>query len=377
MTEPMTDLADRLADAPSARATTVLPDPRAYERVVARRRRRRVTRWSTVGAAGLATAGVVAVAAILPGNRPTTAPPVTVPGGAPAHFVAVVDGKAGIFDAAEPDGFSSFNPTGYRTTAVTGQGDDFHFWSASAAADGCRSLMQEVDHSGVTFTAHDLKGGDEVPGEVAALAVTDDGTKLAYTLHTGRDCGTPELHVRDLRTGADRAWRFPASEVVPSLRDSLSWAPDGRHLAYLTCCDVRVLDTAMPGGDLQDPKRALVLSDPRKPAAAGSQCTAEAASYRGKSGELVVYVHCFPDRESPEDTAFVATYDPATRRIGSILFDAPLHVLRLAFDRGGDHLLFEQDADRGENQVVLWRWDGGGAPRVVDTGKDVPFGVDW
>jgi hypothetical protein len=379
MTEPMTDLADRLADALSARATAVLPDPRAYERVVARRSRRRVTRWAPVGAAALATAGVVALAAILPGGGHTPAPPAVGPGGAPAHFIAVVDGMAAIYDAAKPDGHSSFTPKGYRTTAVAAQGDDRHFWSAAAAADGCRSLLQEADHSGVTFTARDLKGGDRVAGGVDALAVTDDGARLAYTLRTGPQCDRYELHVRDLGTGADRAWKFPASEELPSLRESLSWAPDGRHLAYLTgCCEPRVLDTTAPGSNVLAPVWHEEVHDPRKP---GMQCEVQAAAYRGTTGDLVAYLRC-GDEAGTADYAFVGTYDPSTGKIGTVLFDnAPFFLERLAFDRSGDHALLGAGSGssvEGEpDPLVLWRWDNGGDPRRVDSVTDPVFGVDW
>jgi hypothetical protein len=383
MTEPMTDLADRLADALSARATAVLPDPRAYERVVARRRRRRVTRWAPVGAAALATAGVVALAMILPGGDHTPAPPAvgpSEPGGAPAQFIAVVDGKAAIYDSAKPDGQSSFTPTGYRTTAVAALGDDLHYWSASAAANGCRSLLQATDHSGVTFTAHDLKGGDGVAGEVDALAVTDDAARLAYTLRTGPQCDRYELHVRDLRTGADRAWKFPASTSSTSLRESLSWSPDGRHLAYLTgCCEPRELDTTAPGSDVLAPKwHEGQVRDPRR---AGVECEVQAAAYRGTTGDLVAYVRC-GGGEYTADYAFAGTYDPATGKIGTVLFDnAPFFVQRLAFDRSGEHALLgagNGTSVEGEpDPLVLWRWDMGGDPRTVDAVEDPVFGVDW
>jgi hypothetical protein len=173
-------------------------------------------------------------------------------------------------------------------------------------------------------------------------------------------CATTELHVRDLRTGADRAWRFPAGATDASLRPSLSWAPDARRLVYLTgCCDVRVLDTTAPGDDLLAPPARVDAIRGLHPE--GPTCEARAAAFRGATGQLVVGVHCVGDAQVD-----VVPYDPETGRLGKVLFTVPGDATRLAFDRSGDHAFAETSP-----ASVLLRWDRdrGAGVSPVGTGK--------
>jgi hypothetical protein len=387
MTEPTTDLTARLADALTARATTVLPDPRAYERVVARRNRRRVLRWSGVAGTAVATAAVVTLVALLVSHAPVSLPPAGRVAPAPTYAIALLDGGGLVVETATFAGLNGANPQGLDVTAVAAQGDSYHFWAAAAKPEGCHSELFGVTH---TYTPGEDRTdlfnppGGKVRGEVDAMAATSDGARLAYLLRTGPSCDTPELHVRDLHTGADRTWGFGADAQDPSLGTSLSWAPDGRHVAYTTGGrEVRVLDTTAPGDDLLAPAWVdAPFTDPRP--GGHAPCDVEAVAYRGLTGDLAAYVRCYGD--PPQESGFVATYDPATGRPGTVLFDVSVNVARLAFDRSGDHAYVESPGSRGSADlngragphVVMQRWDRGGALRPVDTGQHrVAYGISW
>jgi hypothetical protein len=307
----------------------------------------------------VATAAVVAAVALVPSPKPEVLPPATSP--VPAHFMAVSDGMAAVYGTGKPsDGYQGFNPKDDTVTAVTALGDDFHFWSAAVPATGCRSRFTALEHEGPNTTANDLKGGSEVAGKVSAVAVTRDGTRLAYVMTTGTACGSIELHVRNLRTGADRTWRQSTPEYVDG---TPAWAPDGRHLAFLVAGSYpRVLDTTAPGVSYAEDSVALdPTPDKRLRDDAQHRCRFGAVAYRGT--DLVAVWTCDDgDRTSPDDVAVVL--DQTTGRVTGTLFRLPPGplVTHLAFDRSGEHAL----VDRGE---LLQRWDRGHDVYGVDTGR--------
>ncbi|MFF5109668.1 hypothetical protein [Streptosporangium sp. NPDC000509] len=112
-----------------------------------------------------------------------------------------------------------------------------------------------IDERGkVTELARDVIS--PVTGTAASsLAVTDDGTRLAYSVDgevcgkdaTLRFCPGARLTVVDLPTGKTRTWTTNATGDLWSL----SWAADRRTLGFVTMSQARVLDTAAAGDTLK------------------------------------------------------------------------------------------------------------------------------
>jgi hypothetical protein len=129
--------------------------------------------------------------------------------------------------------------------------------------------------------------GSPIQGGVLSLAVSPDGSQMAYTMLTG-SCQSavgqgPKLvtaiHVMNLSTGAVRTWRntvtAPGPDRVTELTGGLSWTPDGRTViavaywgtlgssaqAYSNDISVLGLDTTGAGGSLQASSRVLLSQD--------------------------------------------------------------------------------------------------------------------
>jgi Tol biopolymer transport system component len=68
----------------------------------------------------------------------------------------------------------------------------------------------------------------EIEDFQGAIAISPDGSKLAFVLPTRPTRDQVFAHIIDLKTGAEKT--FP----VKGYRDgvTLSWSPDGRHIAY-------------------------------------------------------------------------------------------------------------------------------------------------
>ncbi|KAA9373887.1 hypothetical protein F5972_33505 [Microbispora cellulosiformans] len=88
----------------------------------------------------------------------------------------------------------------------------------------------------------------------SSLAVTDDGTRLAYSVdgtvcgkdETLRFCPGARLTVVDLPAGTTRTWTTNAAGNLWSL----SWAADRRTLGFVVMSQARVLDTTAAGETL-------------------------------------------------------------------------------------------------------------------------------
>ena len=147
--------------------------------------------------------------------------------------------------------------------------------------------------------------GAAVKGQVTDLAVTADGSRIAYTLSQFASCEDPGsdrtaptypqdvVHIMDLSTGAVRTWRntvTAASPVRVLVVNGLSWAPDGRTLVvdYFWAqvsgsgeLAVLGLDTASGGGSLQAHSRVLWSQDQ-------SCVTCAREAIAGPDGSLIV-----------------------------------------------------------------------------------------
>lgn len=126
---------------------------------------------------------------------------------------------------------------GHEVTGIDAVGDEqtFYFAARKTRRGGCgTSLLQRLrlERPGRldAITVSDVPGASPLEGEVGAIDVSHDGTRLAYAIRTGSrpgrgGCRSYELRVVDLRTGTTRSWT--GGDATPL---SLGWAPDDRTL---------------------------------------------------------------------------------------------------------------------------------------------------
>jgi hypothetical protein len=178
-------------------------------------------------------------------------------------------------------------------------------------------------------------------------AVSPDGRKLAYAVAgPGADPASGERRcqnavvVRDLRTGAERTWRYPDTPdyamnlYQQAVITEIAWAPDSTRLAYTLSYEgdsVSILDTAV-AADLSETLE-LVIPDgggnSRHPA------------WQATTGLLGVFNTrfecCFDDNYTGPPRALLV--DPE-RRLATPLLPSGRRVSALDFDASGAHLLF-------------------------------------
>ncbi|GAA3414124.1 hypothetical protein [Streptosporangium vulgare] len=261
---------DRLRDAFAAgaelvRAETLRSDEDAV-RVEAAPRRRGLVLAVPLVAALLVAAVSVAVPAGIRGPAPAE-PAVKVSSGPRFLLVAADDGvtvrdayTGKVTDRVEvprtPEG--SFREPGGYLLAGTGEGREFYVARSvmSRRTDVSTTRFHRVRIDGMGRVA-DL-ARDVIPAVIgtaaSSLAVTGDGTRLAYSLD-GRVCGKDEtlrfcpgarLTVVDLPAGTKRAWTTKAAGQI----EHLSWAADRRTLGFVVRSEAKVLDTAAAGTTL-------------------------------------------------------------------------------------------------------------------------------
>ena len=174
-------------------------------------------------------------------------------------------------------------------------------------------------------------------------AVSPDGQKLAYAVanpsHDERQCQNAVV-VRDLRTGAERTWRYPdtpdyaTSLYQDAVISEIDWAPDSNRLAYTLSYEgdsVSVLntDTAADLGQTAE----VVIPD-------GGGNSSHPA-WQPASGLLGVFNTrfecCFDDNYTGPPRALLVDVD---RRLATPLLPPGRRVTTLDFDASGAHLLF-------------------------------------
>lgn len=240
MTEQLHDLLTRIAD----QAGPGSSDPTLWGRARRARRRERVLRASAAALTAVALVGAVAIgvntrSAPPPTDRHPTAPHKGIP-----STVRGIQGDGGL--ALETD-----LAVGPASVAIANQSGAF----VITAADG---VYHRLRLPGFDPTAFD---GDQ-PG----LALSPDGTRLAYGWRARERVGT---RVLDLRTGRLRTLPEGPPDVhdLPAVRtNGYGWSPDGRYLVFGivlkdegTTTMYAGFDTATPGatyrvGGEQSPK---------------------------------------------------------------------------------------------------------------------------
>lgn len=205
-------------------------------------------------------------------------------------------------------------------------------------------------------------------------AVSPDGQKLAYAVAApggsdpaARHCQNAVV-VRDLKTGAERTWRYPDTPDYDSalyqdaVISEIDWAPDSTRLAYTLSYEgdsVSVLDTEVDA-DLGQTDEVVI------PSGGGNSSH---PAWQAGSGLLGVFNTrfecCFDDNYTGPPRALLVDVD---KRLPTPLLPAGRRVTALDFDASGAHLLF---VDGGR----LYRRSGGTqAPVGLATGVTA---ADW
>ncbi|SDI55539.1 WD40 repeat domain-containing protein [Nonomuraea jiangxiensis] len=260
----------RLRDAFAAGADLVHAETlRSTDRVPRSRPRLRKFLLPAPILAALAVVLVVSFAALAGFGAP---PPVGTEESGPRYLLTAGNNGLAIRDALNgritdrvtmppaPQGITRGLPGGYLLTG-TGQGTTFY------VAQSVTSLKTMVTTTWFYRLRADSRGKlaeltrdviAPVVGEsVSSIAITNDGTRLAYSIDgkvcgkdkTLRFCPGAQLVVVDLPGGTPtRTWTTNANGNIWSL----SWAADRRRLAFAVTSEVRVLDTAAPGETLKN-----------------------------------------------------------------------------------------------------------------------------
>ncbi|MEU6797961.1 hypothetical protein ABZ907_40220 [Nonomuraea wenchangensis] len=266
-------LEDQLRDALTADAEQIRPETlRPAERVAPRTRTvvpRRRFALAVPLASALAVAVIGTVAALLAGTAATTpAVPATSTLAGPRFLLTAGNDGVTVHDARTgkitsrldlpPTPQGSFREPGGYLLAGAGDGATFYVAqsveSRETQVSSTRFYRARVDAQGrAAELVRDVI--PEVTGTTASsLAVTNDGTRLAYSLDgkvcgqgkTLRFCPGAQLRVVDLPTGTTRTWTTNAAEHI----ESLSWAADRRTLGLVVKSEARVLDTTASGTTL-------------------------------------------------------------------------------------------------------------------------------
>jgi WD40 repeat protein len=173
--------------------------------------------------------------------------------------------------------------------------------------------------------------------------------------------------VRDLKTGAERTWRYPDTPEFSTtlyhdaVISEIAWAPDSTRLAYTLSYEgdsISVLDTEADS-DLSQTDEVVI------PGGGGNSSH---PAWQAASGLLGVFNTrfecCFDDAYTGPPRALLVDID---RRLAAPLLPSGRRVTALDFDSSGAHLLF---VDGGR----LYRRTGSQAPVGLATGVTA---ADW
>jgi Tol biopolymer transport system component len=234
----MSTTEERLRDALAATAALVQDDERTVPVAGTRHRRQ----WYVPLVAAALVLLVVVVSAVVtsgrthgPENPPAVRPaPTGPPASSPArYFMANVQGggyvEMSVRDARTGQVTATLKPPAnamWDTVSATG---DPHVFYLTANTDQVRLYRLRIDGSGRTRALTEVATLDPGVSDLVFLAASPDGKRVAYPLaNPGQPYGPAEIDVLTLATGQRTAFRTTVTGRV----SSLSWAHDGRHLAY-------------------------------------------------------------------------------------------------------------------------------------------------
>jgi hypothetical protein len=256
----------------------------------------------------------------------------------------------------------------------------------SVTADGQTAYLQrDVQRVGADrqiIERLSLDGGPPTfVAEGTEPAISPDGSSLAYLKPVPVNNWTRTVVVTDTRTGATTSWEMPyppdsgrvptpagvnpAAELPEAL--SISWAPDGIHLAVAMTANAF---NSQVGLELLDTSRPVEANNPRffTSAAAIPHSTATqwfAAAYRGNTGQLGIIASCAQAQHCVSAATRLLSVDPGTGRVRSLgaLTGYP-EADTTTFDASGRTMYYVAqhitcDACQGPAADALYRWSAG------------------
>jgi hypothetical protein len=396
--------AARLKDALGAAANVMVvrpaPEPQRVKREYPDVKRARGWLIPLAAAASVVVIAVGAVAvahlASPAGTRPAGArggSPVTPPPARPEYYLTATYPAAGPnvlqFQVRRTDGgavtssrtISGANVGwgGYITAAASDR--DFYF----AKYPCIQTAIPDTTFYRITITnSGQISGfapvGRPVKGMVTTLAISPDGSAMAYTAlekacATGHGLtlpGAASVSVADLSTGRVRTWQDTAA-TPRTLASRLSWAPDGRTLVVNESTiggqrggplTVYGLDPASSGGSLQAHSTTLL-----RQGANCSPCVTTALA--GPDGSLTALQS--PADGKPGGTRVVRIPSTAGHH-QSVLYDGPLQYPVLFTDPSGQWVLLWPAQSR--SRTAGWI-SGGRLHPLPGVGEVNPQGIAW
>jgi hypothetical protein len=267
---------------------------------------------------------------------------------------------------------------GYITAAASGRA--FYF----AKYPCIQTAIPDTTFYRITITkSGQISGfapvGQPVKGMVTTLAVSPDGSAMAYNAleqacaagHGLTLPGAASVSVADLSTGKVRTWQDTAA-TPRTLASRLSWAPDGRTLVVdesmlgglRGALTVYGLDPASSGGSLQAHSTTLL-----RQGANCSPCVADALA--GPDGSLIAVQS--PAAGKPGRT-LVVRIPSAAGRHHAVLYDGPLQNPGLFTDPSGQWVLLWPTQPRS----LTAGWISGGQLHPLPgVGQVNPQGIAW
>ncbi|GAB2807724.1 hypothetical protein GCM10027176_10940 [Actinoallomurus bryophytorum] len=240
---------DRLRSALTAVAELVQPEEESEQRTAAVRSRRRVRRY---GPLAVAVAILLIVVAGVVARRDRAPAPDTLGGGSARYFIANVSGGDHIHELTVRDvqtgkvTATREPPAGGEWTRLSATADPNVFYVVLEHQDLASLYRLRIDRSGRIGALTRVRDLPSSGVEASFLAVSPDGTRVAFPVRRDdRPDGPARIDVMTLSNGRRTAFRTSEAGGV----GDLSWAADGRHLAFVLRASaahpsiIRILDT--------------------------------------------------------------------------------------------------------------------------------------
>ncbi|MFI6927157.1 WD40 repeat domain-containing protein [Nonomuraea spiralis] len=272
-----------------------------------------------------------------PGQSPSAS-------GAPAQLPPVVnDAATGAFVAPVPR--PKGGPSGWELVAAAPDNRTFAL-AGGILGKSFRFFLVRLEENGQPGEPRLVPEAEPEPEQVVALALSHDGTRLAYACDLAE--GGTKVTVLDVATGRRRDWTTFGKLV------DVAWAPDGRSLATVgNGWGIGLLDLAAGGTDLRKASR-LLRSYTEVPLPRSIAFTPDGRALLYTAGSNVNRLSV--DGGEPERVAQAAV--PAGARAD----------LRLSVDGSGRHLLYTHDWRAYRVDLA----DGSATSAPIDIGSTQP-----
>ena len=293
----------------------------------------------------------------------------------PAQVAAIQGGSVVVLDSADGHRLRTLAT---HPEATTG---GFPYLEGLSLSPDRRRVFYALSGDCDSGTVYEVAADGHTPparfADGVSPAVSPDGRKLAYAVagpeaDSGPATGTARrcqnsIVVRDLKSGAERTWRYPDTPQYGStlyhdaVISEIAWAADSTRLAYTLSYEgdsVSILDTEADT-DLSQTEEVVV------PSGGGNSSHPAWQAYSGLLGLFNTrFECCFDDNYTGPPRALLVNPE---RRLDASLLPPGRRVTALDFDTSGTHLLF---VDGGR----LYRRSGAQSPVALASGVTA---ADW